>query len=91
MLKHWVSDSCLTSCEQFVYDIMARTSNFRWDDDDIHFVLDQQLALVPWENLTLTPNRTWGEHTNNHATTEPVCSVQLSCVHILNYLHVCVS
>jgi hypothetical protein len=39
--KEWVID-CLTLNEQFV---MVRTSYIRWDDDDVHFVLDQHSEL----------------------------------------------
>jgi hypothetical protein len=31
--------------EIFSY-IMARTSYFQWDDDEVHFVLDQNAELV---------------------------------------------
>jgi len=36
------SDYCLTPNEQFFSYIMARISYIQWNDDDVHFVLDQQ-------------------------------------------------
>jgi hypothetical protein len=36
-----MSDYCLTPNEQFFSYTMARTNYIQWDDDDIHFVLDE--------------------------------------------------
>jgi hypothetical protein len=40
----WVSD-CLMPTQQFFNYIMARTSYFQWDVDEVHFVLDQHTKL----------------------------------------------
>ena len=40
-----VSDCCLTPIQQFFGYIMARTSYFQWDDDEVPFVLDQHAEL----------------------------------------------
>jgi hypothetical protein len=40
----WVSD-CLMPTQQFFSCIMARTSYFQWDVDEVHFVLDQHIKL----------------------------------------------
>jgi predicted alpha/beta hydrolase len=45
MEKQWVSDCCLTPNEQFFSYIIVRTSYIRWDDDDVHFALDQHSKL----------------------------------------------
>jgi hypothetical protein len=39
--KEWVSDCCLTSTQQFFSYLMARTSYFLWDGDEVRFALDQ--------------------------------------------------
>jgi hypothetical protein len=42
ILSEWVSDCCLTPTQQFFSFIMAQEQvNFQWDDDEVHFVLDQ--------------------------------------------------
>ena len=41
----WVGDHCLTPNEQFFSYIMAWTSYFQWNDDDVRFVLDQHAEL----------------------------------------------
>jgi hypothetical protein len=38
--QEWESDYCLMSNEELFSHIMARTMYIRWDDNDIHFVLD---------------------------------------------------
>jgi hypothetical protein len=35
----------LTPFQQFISYIMARTSYFQWDDDEVRFVLDQYAEL----------------------------------------------
>jgi hypothetical protein len=45
MMSEWVSDYCFTPNEQFIRYIMTRTSYIRWDDDDIHFLLDHHAYL----------------------------------------------
>ena len=42
IVSEWVSDCCLTPIQQFFNYIMARTSYFPWDDDEVRFFLDQQ-------------------------------------------------
>ena len=42
--NEWVSD-CLMPTQQFFSCIMARTSYFQWDADEVHFVLDQHTKL----------------------------------------------
>jgi hypothetical protein len=41
----WVSDYDLTPNEQFFSCIIAITSYFQWNDDDVRFVLDQYTEL----------------------------------------------
>ena len=41
----WVSDCWLTPIQQLFSYIMARTVNFKWDDDEVRFVLDQHAEL----------------------------------------------
>ena len=42
--SEWVSDCCLTPTQQFSA-ISWREVNFQWDDDEVHFVLDQHAEL----------------------------------------------
>ena len=37
----WVSDCCLATNEQIFSYIMVRVRHSQWNDDDVHFVLDQ--------------------------------------------------
>jgi len=40
-MGEWISDCCLTSCEQFIWAISwQEQATFQWDDE-VHFVLDQ--------------------------------------------------
>ena len=39
----WVSDCCLTPNEQFFSNIMVRTSNLQWNDDNVRYALDAKL------------------------------------------------
>ena len=43
-MEEWASDFCLTQNMHFFIYKMARTSYIQWDDDDVHFVLDQCLV-----------------------------------------------
>jgi hypothetical protein len=36
-----VSDCCLTPTQQFFSYLMGRRCYIRWDDNNVHFVLDQ--------------------------------------------------
>jgi hypothetical protein len=44
-VSEWVTDYCLTPIQQLFSYIMERTVNFQWDDDEVHFVLDQYAEL----------------------------------------------
>jgi hypothetical protein len=44
LCKNWVSDCCLTPTQQFFSYIMEQV-NFQWNDDEVHFVLDQHAEL----------------------------------------------
>jgi hypothetical protein len=37
----WVSDCCLTPTQQFSALSSRKQANFKWDDGEIRFVLDQ--------------------------------------------------
>jgi hypothetical protein len=41
-MNEWVNDCCLTLSEQFVSYVIVKTSYIQWNDDDVHFILDQQ-------------------------------------------------
>ena len=41
----WVSDCCLATNEQMFGYIMVRVSHIQWNDDDVHFVLDQNTYM----------------------------------------------
>ena len=59
----WGSYCCWTSTQQFFSYIMARTSCFCWNDDDVRFVLEQQVSWIfivldhwnssPWVDMSL--------------------------------------
>ena len=43
----WVSDCCLEPTQQFFPAISWREQvNIQWDDDEVRFVLDQQLSWI---------------------------------------------
>jgi hypothetical protein len=44
-LIEWMSDGCLTSTQQFVSYMMAKTNNFQWYDDEVRFLPDQHAEL----------------------------------------------
>jgi hypothetical protein len=39
--KEWVSDCCLTQLSNFLAISWREQVNFQWNDDNVHFVLDQ--------------------------------------------------
>ena len=41
----WVSDCCLTPIQNFSAISWQEQVNFQWDDDEVHFVLDQHAEL----------------------------------------------
>ena len=41
----WVSGCCLMPIQQFPAIVCREQVNLQWDDDEIHFVLDQQAEL----------------------------------------------
>ena len=41
----WVSDCCLMPKERYFSYIIARTNYIGWDDNDVHFVPDQNVQL----------------------------------------------
>jgi hypothetical protein len=45
VMYEWVSDCCLMPIQHFFSYIMERISYFQWDDDEVHFVLDQHASL----------------------------------------------
>ena len=40
-----MSDCCLTPTQQFAAILCQEHVNFQWDDDEVHFVLDQHALL----------------------------------------------
>ena len=44
-VSDWVSDCCLTPFSNFSVITWREQINFQWDDDEVHFVLDQYAKL----------------------------------------------
>ena len=57
-VSEWVSDCCLTPTQQFFRYIMV---NFQWDDDEVHFFLDQHAGLDFYRGSSLK-QQTTGTH-----------------------------
>ena len=49
-----MSDYCKTANEQLFSYVLVKTSYIRWDDDDVHFVLDKQAYLEFHSAISLT-------------------------------------
>ena len=43
--RKWVSDCCLTNANSAIFQLWREQVHFQWDDDDVHFVLDQHAKL----------------------------------------------
>jgi hypothetical protein len=43
--RKWVSDCCLTNANSAIFQLWWEQVHFQWDDDDVHFVLDQHTKL----------------------------------------------
>ena len=57
-LSEWVCDCCLTPIQQFFSYMLCYISwreevNFQWDDDEVHFVLDQHAELDFYSSSSL--------------------------------------
>ena len=71
-----MSDCCLTPIQQFDSYIIARTSYFQWDDDEVHFVLDQHAYLDFYRASSLKQQST-GRHAchstlTHYSDSEPI-------------------
>jgi hypothetical protein len=60
-VSEWVSEGrrgeewseCLAPVQQFFSYIMAKTSYFQWDDDEVRFVLNQHAELDLYSAISL--------------------------------------
>jgi hypothetical protein len=55
LMEEWVSDCSLIPTQQFSAISWREKVNLKWDDDEVHFILDQHallhfLVLAHWKN-----------------------------------------
>ena len=71
-IEEWVSDCCLIPVSDFSAISWWEQVNFQWDDDDVHFVLDQHTDLDIYNAISLK-QQSAGTHVAplGHATLIP--------------------